>query len=246
MVNGTKYRPPIIALLLILLNNGPLAFASAECLDDGKMICHIADPYSQNLKFYWKDDEGRRLGNIASLEKWLNGRGEKLVFAMNGGMFKKDKSPQGLIIEDQKTLAPLDTASGGGNFYLKPNGVFYLTSENNPAICRTADFVNNGKIKYATQSGPMLVIDGNIHPDFKKGSRNLNIRNGVGVFGDHKLVFAMSKEMVSLYEFAEFFRRLGCRQALYLDGFVSQTYLPEKKWVQTDGEFGVLIGVSVK
>lgn len=162
---------------------------------------------------------------------------------MNGGMFRKDNSPQGLFVEDGKTIAPLDIADGNGNFYLKPNGVFYISKNNVAAISTTQDF-RNGNIRYATQSGPMLVTGGQIHPAFKEGSANVNIRNGVGILPDGKVVFAMSKTEINFYDFAKYFRDLGCKNALYLDGFVSKTYLPEKNWKQTDGNFGVMIGVT--
>lgn len=88
-------------------------------------------------------------------------------------MYMKDQSPQGLCIENNVTLIPLDTLSGTGNFYLKPNGVFYLTKDNRAVVCETTKFTDNGQINFATQSGPMLLIDGEIHPAFKKGSKNL-------------------------------------------------------------------------
>ena len=159
-------------------------------------------------------------------------------------MYKKDNSPQGLFIENKIVKSEIDTSNGNGNFYLKPNGVFYLTTEKNPIICETEDFVNNVKIKYATQSGPMLVIDGEIHTAFKKNSTNLNIRNGVGILPNNQIVFAISKKEINFYDFAEYFKNLGCKNALYLDGFVSRTYLPEKNWKQIDGNFGVIIGVT--
>ncbi len=138
---------------------------------------------------------------------------------------------------------PLDTTSGYGNFYLKPNGVFAITKDGIPIICKTDDFTNADNINYATQSGPMLVIDGQIHPAFRHGSPNLNIRNGVGLLPGNKIVFAMSKKEINFHDFAVYFRNLGCKNALYLDGLVSRTYLPEKNWVQRDGNFGVIIGV---
>ena len=162
---------------------------------------------------------------------------------MNGGMYKKDNSPEGLYIENGKVLMPLNTTNGNGNFYLKPNGVFYISSKNIPAIITTEKF-KNSNIKYATQSGPMLVIDGQIHAAFKQGSTNLNIRNGVGILEDGKVVFAMSKEEINFYDFANYFKKLGCKNALYLDGLVSRAYLPSENWVQTDGDFGVIIGVT--
>ena len=56
----------------------------------------------------------------------------------------------------------------------------------------------------------------------------------------------MSKMEINLYDFTKYFQSLGCKNALYLDGFVSRTYLPEKKWTNTDGDFAVLIGVTAK
>ncbi|WP_245843697.1 phosphodiester glycosidase family protein [Niastella vici] len=122
--------------------------------------------------------------------------------------------------------------------------MFYITTANVPAICKTEDFVNKGNVKYATQSGPLLVINGTINPAFKEGSTNVNIRNGVGILPNNEVVFAMSKGEVNFFDFAGYFKKMGCRYALYLDGFVSRTYLPEKDWTQTDGNFGVIIGVT--
>lgn len=109
---------------------------------------------------------------------------------------------------------------------MQPNGIFYLTADHKPVICRTADFRPVKNIRYATQSGPMLVVNGSINPLFKKESHNLNIRNGVGILPGGKIVFAMSKEAVNFYDFADHFRQIGCSNALYLDGFVSRTFFP--------------------
>jgi uncharacterized protein YigE (DUF2233 family) len=54
----------------------------------------------------------------------------------------------------------------------------------------------------------------------------------------------MSKEGINFYDFAEYFQALGCRNALYLDGYVSRTYLPSENWIQTDGNFAVIIGAA--
>jgi len=212
--------------------------------EDERFITYIADPKKMDIHFYWKDDKGENFRSIQNLKSWLENGKRKLIFAMNGGMYKPDGSPQGLFIENGKALSPLDTASGGGNFYLKPNGVFYITTDNKALICKTSDFKDNGKIKYATQSGPMMLIDGQIHPAFKEGSANLNIRNGVGILPDGSIIFAMSKPGINFYDFAQYFKSLGCKNALYLDGLVSRTYLPEKNWVQTDGNFGVIIAIT--
>jgi len=231
-------------VIFILAIAGIFVFAQKEKYTDDRFVSYIVDTKKQDIKLYWKDDNQKNLKSILNLKSWLDNKHQKLLFAMNGGMYKQDNSPQGLFIENQRTLTPLDTTSGNGNFYLKPNGVFYITTNNIPFICRTANFTDNGQIKYATQSGPMLIIDGQIHPAFNEGSTNLNIRNGVGILPDNKIIFAMSKKEINFYDFADYFKSLGCNNALYLDGLVSRTYLPEKKWTQTDGNFGVIIGVT--
>lgn len=239
-----KYRGLLLSLLLLFI--GAIAFIPIQNPTEEQILSYIVNLKTQDLQFYWKNDEGEVFKSIQNLKNYVEKQNLKLTFAMNGGMFKRDFSPQGLFIQNNKILMSLDTTSGNGNFYLKPNGVFYITNDNFPVVCATSKFTNNGKIKYATQSGPMLVIDGQIHAAFKEGSTNLNIRNGVGILPDNKVVFAMSKKEINFYDFAKFFQNLGCKNALYLDGFVSRTYLPEKKWEQTDGNFGVIIGVTNK
>lgn len=211
-----------------------------------KYVSYRANLEKQELKLYWKDEQGRLLRSLGRLENWLSDNGRHLEFAMNGGMFKAGNVPVGLFIQEQRVVAPLDTATGAGNFYLMPNGVFYTTIDNKAAICRTAALPNTRKIRFATQSGPLLLIDGRIHPAFNAASKNLNIRNGVGILPDGSVLLVMSKSKVGLHEFATYFQKQGCRNALYLDGFVSRTYLPAKGWVQADGDFGVIIGVTVR
>ena len=230
--------------LFILVTAGIIVFAQKKKSVDDRFISYIVDTKKQDIKLYWKNDKQENFKSILNLKNWLDKNHKQLAFAMNAGMYKEDNSPQGLFIENQKTITPLDTTSGIGNFYLKPNGVFYITVDNLPNICNTTNFVDNGKVKYATQSGPMLVIDGQIHSAFKKGSTNLNIRNGVGILPDKKIIFAMSKKEINFYDFADYFKKLGCKNALYLDGLVSRTYLPKQNWTQTDGNFGVIIGVT--
>jgi len=230
----------ILAIVIFAL------FINAKKSSDDQFLTYIVDPKKQDLKLFWKNEKDQNFESIQNLKLWIEKKNLKLEFAMNGGMYKKDNSPQGLYIEKQKILSPLDTTNAQGNFYLKPNGIFYLTTENIPKICTTEMFHNNGKIAYATQSGPMLVIENQIHPAFKEGSPNLNIRNGVGILPNGKVIFVLSKKEINFYDFAKYFRDLGCKNALYLDGFVSRAYLPSENWIQTDGNFGVLFAVTRK
>lgn len=209
-------------------------------------MSYIVDPQKQDLRFYWKDEHGQRFGAIQRLKDWCEHRGQRLLFAMNGGMFDPGYSPVGLFIEGGRLIKTLDSGAGKGNFYLQPNGVFYLTKDHRAGICTTPAFHDSGQVAYATQSGPMLLIDGAFHPGLTKGSPNLNIRNGVGILPGNRILFAITREPMNFYDFAAWFREQGCRDALYLDGFVSRAWMPEKGWQQTDGDFGILIGVTEK
>jgi len=237
-----KLKFGILGLAIVIL----AIFVNAKLYTQDQFVVYKVDLKKQVLKLYWKNEAGQNFGSILNLKNWTEKNNLSLSFAMNGGMYKKDNSPQGLYIEKKKVLSPLDTTKSEGNFYLKPNGVFYLTTGKTAEISTTEKFHNSGKIEYATQSGPMLVIDGEIHPDFKKGSANLNIRNGVGILPDGKIVFVLSKKEINFYDFANYFKNLGCKNALYLDGFVSRAYVPSENWIQTDGNFGVLFAVSEK
>jgi uncharacterized protein YigE (DUF2233 family) len=230
-------------LIIVPLFLSILSFVEKEVFEDERFITYTVDAGS--LSFFWKDERGQPIRSLQNLKSFVESKKQKLVFAMNGGMFKPDNSPQGLFIQDFQVQTPIDTSSGAGNFYLKPNGVFYITNRNVPVICKTPQFPEDrSQIKFATQSGPMLVVDSKIHPAFIEGSSNLHIRNGVGILPDNKVVFVMSKKEINFYDFASYFKSLGCKNALYLDGFVSRTYLPEQNWLQTDGNFGVMIGVT--
>lgn len=232
-----------IGLLVLIIALAGI-FINAKIVADDLFLTYKVDLKKQDLRLYWKNDNNQNIGSIQNLKLWLEGKNRVLEFAMNAGMYKKDNSPQGLYIEKQKILSALDTTRASGNFYLKPNGIFYLTTNKTAAICRTEDFRNIEKVEYATQSGPMLLIGGQIHPEFKKRSTNLNIRNGVGILPDGKVLFVLSKKEINFYDFANYFKSLGCKNALYLDGFVSRAFAPSENWIQTDGNFGALFAVT--
>lgn len=231
---------------LVVLLYTIVGFQSQQPNTSDQFVTYIANPSTQDVQLYWKDEKGQVLNSLQNLKTHLEKKGRKLSFAMNGGMYMTDFSPLGLFIQNKTVVKKLNRAEASGNFYLKPNGVFFISTKQKAFVCTTEQFKNNGDVLFATQSGPMLVIDGSIHPAFKEGSSNLNIRNGVGILPDQRIVFAMSKTPVNFYDFAAYFKSLGCRNALYLDGFVSRAYAPDKNWLQLDGNFGVMIGVTEK
>ncbi len=228
------------------INVPPAKIDSTHTIED-RFLAYTIKSNNKNLHLFWKDDSGNILKNFNNLKKFVESKNEKLVFAMNGGMFQEDYSPLGLYIEKGRQISKLNTRnSSNGNFYLKPNGVFCLTKDNKAEIIPTEKFVVSENIQYATQSGPMLLINGEFHKAFKSASTNLNIRNGVGVKSNGEIVFVLSKVPVNFYEFAKYFKEQGCSNALFLDGFVSRAYLPSQNWTNEDGNFGVMIGVTEK
>ena len=205
----------------------------------------IVNSNDVNIEFFWKDDEDRTFRSLKKLRNYVLKSGKSLRFAMNGGMYQEDNKPLGLFIQNQKTLTPLNTREDAkGNFYIKPNGVFYLTTDRKAFISPTQSFKDDGQVKFATQSGPMLLIGGQINSEFMQNSTNVNLRNGVCILEDNKIVFAISRQEVNFYDFAKHFKDLGCKDALYLDGFVSKMYLPEKNIKELNGDFGVIIGIT--
>jgi uncharacterized protein YigE (DUF2233 family) len=170
--------------------------------------------------------------------------GEHLVFAMNAGMYHKDFSPVGLLVIDGDEVSPLNLGTDAGNFFLKPNGVF-LVSDTGARIVESSRYPTiEEKVQVATQSGPMLVIDGALHPAFRETSTSRFIRNGVGVLSRDEVVFAISEQPVTLYEFATLFRNgLGCKDALFLDASVSSLYSQNLNRRDVRASLGPIVGV---
>jgi uncharacterized protein YigE (DUF2233 family) len=218
--------------------------AEQKTADDAFVDVIIAPTEIAKIELYWKDENGEIFKSLGNVKTYVEKHGKKLRFAMNGGMYQEDQKPLGLFIQDGKTITPLNTRDAQGNFYLKPNGVFGITTDGTAFLVTTESFKDAGRTRFATQSGPMLLVEGQINEQFAEGSDNLNIRNGVCVHDDGRVVFAISKRAVNFHDFAVHFQNAGCRNALYLDGFVSRMYAPNKDLNDLDGDFGVIIGVT--
>jgi uncharacterized protein YigE (DUF2233 family) len=198
----------------------------ADAFEQKNFIVCEFDLSRYALKLLWKNPDGEVYGSLQNIPHSNHSNNDALAFATNGGMYRPDRSPVGLYVENGQELAGVNTASGGGNFYLKPNGIFFVRGDT-AGVVETGRFRReHPRVDYATQSGPMLVIDGRIHPRFLADSNSAKIRNGVGMAGT-KVVFAISNDPVTFMEFAKFFRdRLHCPDALYLDGSISSIYAP--------------------
>ncbi len=171
------------------------------------------------------------LGGFGALARRLGPDADRLAFAMNAGMYEADQSPAGLLILDGNTAHPADTGTGDGNFYLTPNGVFAVDADGAPRVEETHAFLAHpGAVRWATQSGPLLVEHGALHPRLAPDGASKNIRNGVGVPGPDEALFVISDDPVSLGRFARFFRDvLKCPDALHFDGHVSALWAPGLK-----------------
>lgn len=207
-------------------------------------VCQVQP--GADLRLWLNDAKGRLIGTPERLAAQL-APGEALAFAMNAGMYHADRRPVGLYIANGAEVAPIVTAEGPGNFGMLPNGVFcagdaFAVIESRryaevPPACRIA-----------TQSGPMLVIEGALHPRFLPDSDSLNIRNGVGVSADGQTAwFAISDAPVTFHRFARLFRdELGAPNALYLDGSVSRLIAPGLGRVDLGAPMGPIIGLVTR
>lgn len=214
--------PSLLPLLLLSLP----AFASGTCsLTDPSLTLqsYTVDPQRERIVMYWQKEDGKAWGSLRSLLGDINRDGQ-VQMAMNGGIYDKAYAPLGLYIEKGRQLTPLNRASGGGNFFIRPGGVFYLRGQN-AGIVSINKFRASPAIRYAVQSGPMLIENGKINWRLKPSAISRKLRNGVGITGDGKVVFMLSARETNFYDFACYAQaKLNVRQMLYLDGTISKMY----------------------
>lgn len=191
-------------------------------------VCRV-DPTKENLSLVLDDPNGTPYGQFATLQANLAGQGKKLVFAMNAGMFHPDFRPVGHYVEDGKQRMRVIPTPGPGNFGLLPNGVFCIQNDQAHVIETERFLTEKPACRDATQSGPMLVIDGALHPKFRADSTSRYVRNGVGSNAEGtELAFVISDWPVTFHQFARVFRDvLNLPEALYFDGNVSRLYAPQ-------------------
>lgn len=183
---------------------------------------------SKNLKLFLKNPEnGSMYKTFQNVENSLSNC-ERINFLMNAGMFHSNYEPVGLYIEKAEEKYSINTQiKGFGNFFIQPNGIF-AWNENKFDIFTTQEFSQSlEKYQYATQSGPMLIMNGQINTHFVKNSNSLKIRNGVGV-NEQGIYFVISNKKINFYNFANFFKtELNVNKALYLDGSISAALIPQ-------------------
>ncbi|ETW10727.1 periplasmic protein-like protein [Roseivivax marinus] len=234
--------------LAAVLGPAPALALGCETLDfdgQGYTVCRV-DMERDDLRLFLEAPDGRPWGQFGRLDAALEGEGRRLSFAMNAGMYHADRAPVGLYIQDGEEIAPLVAGAGPGNFGLVPNGVFCIAGDRARVIETEAYRADPPACRHATQSGPMLVIDGELHPRFLPDSTSRYVRNGVGTFaGGGEAIFAISHRPVTFHEFGRLFRDgLGVDQALFLDGSVSKLHAPALNRSDFGRTMGPIIGVA--
>lgn len=245
----TSKAKTALAAFALCVTVGSATMAEVTCSErsfDGLAYtaCEV-DPRVDDLRLFLDAPSGEKYGQFSTLDGALAKDGETLVFAMNGGMYHDDRAPVGHFIENGQEIMRVIPNAGPGNFGLLPNGVFCIRDNRADVIETLAYDAARPECRYATQSGPMLVIDGDLHPRFLKDSTSRYIRNGVGTSKDGKrAVFVISDQAVTFHEFGRIFRDdLDLPNALFLDGSVSRLHAPQLNRSDFGRWLGPIVGV---
>jgi uncharacterized protein YigE (DUF2233 family) len=243
----------ILALALLALSPAHAQPCAPETFEGNGYIVCTADPLEDDLQLFWKDSSDRPYRHFGPLADTVTADGQNLAFAINAGMYLDDFTPVGLYVEDGEQLRPLDTASVEGppasvpNFYKKPNGIFFVGDGGAGVLTTEAYARDRPSVNYATQSGPMLVIKGELHPALIPGSSDRTRRSGVGICEAGLVRVAISDGNVNFHDFARLFRdHLQCPDALFLDGGRGTgLYAPAlgRRDFSWHGGFGPILGV---
>lgn len=209
-------------------------------------LCEV-DASQADLRLFLRDGAGEILGHFSTINKALKDEGGQLAFAMNAGMYHEDRAPVGLFVESETEIMRVIPNPGPGNFGLLPNGVFCIRPDRADVIETLAFIERAPDCTYATQSGPMLVIDGALHPRFLPDSTSRYVRNGVGTSADGKrAAFVISRNAVTFHQFGSLFRdALDLPNALFFDGNISRLYAPSLGRHDAGFAMGPVVGVVV-
>jgi uncharacterized protein YigE (DUF2233 family) len=218
---------------------------SVREFESSRFIVCAFDARSHEMRLYSRDASGAYLRGFERLELALGADAHKVRFAMNAGMFNDAGAPIGLYVEDGEEQKSISLTDGPGNFHLKPNGVFWQGHDGSLHIEPSEAYaLALREPRWATQSGPMLVIDGEMHPRFAEDGASRFVRNGVGVRDGQTAYFVISSGLVSFGRFARFFRdELNCSDALFLDGGVSSLWAPSIGRRDDNQQLGPLVVV---
>ena len=224
--------------------------AIRQALQNQPCVLHASQPYDtvhvnpalHNITLHWRNPVSNEpFKNTQNVVDWLEHAGHSVIAVTNAGIFEPGLVPTGLYVEKSQELRPLNLEDGYGNFYLKPNGVFFTQNDRFGILESTRFGATKPEIDYALQSGPLLLQDNRIHPAFTPGSKNCRLRSGIGISEDGQAIIAITNGAVNFFDFATWFRDIaGATDALYLDGAISMLHTREHPEVSSEAYAGFL------
>jgi uncharacterized protein YigE (DUF2233 family) len=184
----------------------------APGLDYQDIVTHPITPWS-HIHVFRIDPKHYRLLSVGAYHESLQGYAHEYALkhhayiAINGGFFDKNGHPLGLRMSEGKPLSPKKEISWWGIFYIQ---------DRHPHLASMGGFSPRIRPDFAIQSGPRLLIDGDI-PSLKGGiaERSALAMDTKG----HLFIIATEHMPISLSDFAHRIREaLHCSNALNLDG----------------------------
>lgn len=130
------------------------------------------------------------------------------LIALNGGFFDQKHHPLGLRINNKIKRSRMKNISWWGIFYIENNRAHVVSSK---------QFRETPDIQFAVQSGPRLLIDGEI-PRLKTGKAK---RTALGITYQGDVIIVVTENTVLTSQELAFLMQsppLNCNQAINLDG----------------------------
>lgn len=179
----------------------------------------------------------KQIGSINSYIKPLAKKTGALI-AINGGFFSPEYESLGLIVQNGQEINKLKWTSWWHIFQMR---------RFKPQIITKQEYNLIPDIEMAIESGPRLLIDGKM-PQLKP---SIAERSAIGISQDGKVILASTEgALLSLSDFAENLKKIGCYDALNLDGGSStQIYAKFKRFELERQGLGFItngIGVFVR
>ena len=248
LLQKPKMKLPLLIALSILCGlrsqSAAVDFSEEKIGETRVTVCRVKVK-EEKLELFLRDDKGQPFKRLETLVNWLDQRGRKLTFAMNAGMYHADFSPVGLFVANGKEVKAVNLDKGEDNFFWKPNGVFVLTASGARVVESSEYLKLREPVLLATQSGPLLLRNGQMHVGFKPGSAQRLVRNGVGVPSPDIAIFTITEGPVNFHDYATFYRdTLHCPDALFFDGTISSLHAPQLNRSDAKIDVGPIIGIA--
>lgn len=235
----------VIVRWLAIIGLFPAAALASQMNLQSGIVSYTLNPKTETVRMYWRQADGKPYRSINYLLESI-GKDKQINAVMNGGIYSTEYKPNGLYIENGKTLSKLNRQKGKGNFFIRPGGVFSVRGDK-MQIDTLETFRPSSSIDFAVQSGPILIRNGVINKRFTLASESKKIRNGIGITTDGQVIFLLSTEPMNFYQFAQEAKEtLKISELLYLDGSISKMYTPSRPVYHQYYPFVTMITIEAK